>query len=115
MLWYELFDKAHEPQDNEIREFVDTPLWDDLAKYLQQSYKVHPKLFHSGCSMDKGYWRGWNVKYQKSGKSLCSLYPKQGYFTALIPIEGKSHSVEVKNKSKLLDVKKLIAQRLDTL
>ena len=22
-------------------------------------------------------WKGWNVKYQKSGKSLCTLYPKR--------------------------------------
>ena len=82
MQWSELFDEAHEPLDNQIKEFVDNPLWDELADYLQQTYNVEPKLLYSGCSMQKGFWRGWNVKYKKSGKSLCTLYPKQGYFIA---------------------------------
>ena len=39
--------------------------------------------------MDNGFWKGWNVKYKKSGKALCTLYPKQGYFTALVTIGAK--------------------------
>jgi len=31
--------------------------------------------------------KGWNVKYQKSGKSLCTLYPEQDSFTVLIVIK----------------------------
>lgn len=29
---------------------------------------------------------GWNVKYKKSGKSLCTLYPMEGYFIALVVV-----------------------------
>jgi len=141
MQWSELFDEAHEPLDNQIKEFVDNPLWDELADYLQQTYNVEPKLFYSGCSMQKGFWRGWNVKYKKSGKSLCTLYPKQGYFIALIAVGakeiteaefliplcdeytqnlysqtefgtvGKSLPVAVTNENILCDVKNLIALR----
>jgi len=93
MLWSELFNDGHEPLDNHIKEFVDTPLWDDLANYLQQTYNVQPKLVYSCCSMDKGLWKGWNVKYKKSGKSLCTLYPKQGYFITLVAV-GAKESVE---------------------
>jgi hypothetical protein len=32
---------------------------------------------------------GWNVKYQKSGKSLCTLYPMEGFFIALVVIGNK--------------------------
>jgi len=32
---------------------------------------------------------GWNVKYQKSGGSLCTLYPMKGYFIALVVIGNK--------------------------
>lgn len=39
--------------------------------------------------MDGGAWKGWNVKYKKSGKSLCTLYPKQGFFLSLITIAEK--------------------------
>lgn len=32
---------------------------------------------------------GWNLKYQKSGKSLCTLYPMEGFFIALVVIGNK--------------------------
>ena len=140
--WNELFDEKHEPLDAQIKEFVATPLWDELANYLQQTYAVSPKLSYSNCSMDKGFWKGWNVKYKKSGKALCTLYPKQGYFMALVPIGakelgeadllipfcgeymqnlynttaagsfGKSLAVEVRNETILRDMKNLIGLRV---
>lgn len=91
--------------------------------------------------MDQGAWKGWNVKHKKGGRSLCTLYPKQGYFIALIPIGarempevdllmplcdaytqdlyrqtksgagGKSLAVEVKSEAILRDVKELVALR----
>jgi hypothetical protein len=33
--------------------------------------------------------KGWNVKYRKSGKSICTLYPMNGYFIALVVIGNK--------------------------
>ncbi len=141
MEWNSLFNKENEPSDKDIKEFVDTPLYDDLDNYLRATYKVQPKLFYSSCSMDNGYWKGWNIKYKKSGKSLCTLYPKQGFFAALINVNakeiseddvlillrddymkdvfqrtkpgtnGKSLPVEVRNKNILRDVKTLIELR----
>lgn len=142
MLWSELYGDDHEPTAKEIKEFVETQLWNDLTDSLQQTYKVQPKLFYSGCSMQGGYWEGWNVKYKKSGKALCTLYPKQGYFVALVPLGakeaaeaelllplcdaytqnvcdqtkagtvGKSLAIEVKSESILRDVKNLVALRV---
>lgn len=142
MQWSELFHDGHAPLVNQIKDFVDTPLWDELANYLLQTYNVKPKLFYSRCSMDKGLWKGWNVKYKKNGKSLCTLYPKQGYFLSLVPIglremneaellmplcteytqklykqtisghNGKSLAFEVKNENILIDMKKLTALRI---
>jgi len=89
MVWSELFGKEHEPSVEQIQEFVATPLWSDLVDYLQQTYNIKPKIEYSGCMMDKGAWKGWNVKYKKGGKSLCTLYPKQGYFLSLITIAEK--------------------------
>lgn len=89
MLWYELYDKEHEPSGDQVLDFVNTSLWSDLAEHLQQIYNIKPKLSYSGCSMDGGIWKGWNVKYKKSGKALCSLYPKEGYFLALIAVGNK--------------------------
>jgi len=144
MQWSELYGDGHEPLDNQIKDFVATPLWDDLANHLQQTYKVRPKLFYSRCSMQKGFWKGWNVKYKKGGKALCTLYPKHGYFIALIAVGakeiieadlliplcdeytqnlysqtefgtvGKSLALEVTSENILRDVKNLIALRDDS-
>lgn len=89
MLWSELFKADSEPSMNQIDKYTDTPLWQELTQHLEQTYNIAPKLFYSACTMDKGAWKGWNVKYRKSGKALCTLYPKQGYFTALVNIGPK--------------------------
>ena len=142
MLWNELFDAENQPQEDQIRDFADTPLWDELTSYLQQTYALKPKLSYSNCAMDKGLWKGWNIKYQKSGKALCTLYPKQGYFMALIPVGakeiaqadlliplcseytqnlynatkagtfGKSLAMEVTSEAILRDLKNLVALRV---
>ena len=92
MQWNELFDREHEPSDAKVKEFVNTPFFDDLDDHLRQIYKVKPKLAYSNCGMDGGMWRGWNIKYQKSGKSLCTLYPKQGYLQLLVPVGAREMS-----------------------
>ena len=141
MQWSELFQKGNEPSADQVCQYVCTPLWDDLSEHLRQAYNIQPKLFYSGCAMDKGYWKGWNIKYKKSGKALCSLYPKEGYFLALIAVgpkeiveadllaplcceytqnlynrsafgnSGKSLAFEVTNEDILRDVKSFIALR----
>jgi len=32
---------------------------------------------------------GWAIRYRKSGKTLCSLFPEKGTFTALVVLGGK--------------------------
>ena len=145
MQWNERFSSENKPSENQIKEFVDSPLWDDLDDFLKQTYNVKPKVAYSKCSMDNGMWKGWNVKYQKSGKSLCTLYPKQGYILSLVPIGpremneaellvtlcteytqelfkrsgglggGKSLAFVVENETVLQDMKELIALRVASL
>jgi len=142
MQWSELWGREHKPSESQIKEFVDTPLWDNLNDYLNQTYNVKPQLSYSNCSMRKGMWKGWNVKYKKSGKSLCTLYPKHGYILSLVPIgpsemneaelliplctqytqnlfkqtgsghNGMSLAFVVENENVLQDMKNLIALRV---
>ncbi|MCL2867330.1 MAG: DUF3788 domain-containing protein [Clostridia bacterium] len=143
MKWNELFDKEHAPSEEQITEFIGTPLFDDLNGHLRQTYNIKPKLAYSNCNMDGGMWKGWNIKYQKSGKSLCTLYPKRGYLHLLITIGGRgvneaellipmcteyiqnlwvksdSHGsrylgIELRDESVLRDVKRLIDIRAKT-
>ena len=140
MQWNELFDRDHEPSEAQIKEYISISLHGELDSHLRQVYKVKPKLAYSNCNMDCGFWKGWNVKYQKSGKSLCTLYPKQGYLQLLVPVgaremneaellmplcteytqelfkrsggaDFKSMAFEVRDEIVLIDVKSLIEIR----
>ena len=107
MLNFEMFDKEVQPTEAELRDFVETELFADLHNHVCEKYKVKPKMAYSNCAMDNNIWRGWNIKYQKSGKSLCTIYPQQGYFLVLVP--GKSF--EVKNVETVGEVKLAIEIR----
>lgn len=89
MEWSELYHSENQPTDKDIGGFVDNNLWRELNSYLQEAYPIQPKMTYSNCSMDKGIWKGWNVKYQKSGKALCTLYPRHVFFDVLVVIGAK--------------------------
>lgn len=89
MDWQDMFFQDNKPTPEQIKEFINNPLWDNLNNALISTYNVEPKLEYSKCSMQ----RGWNVKYKKRGKSLCTLYPQEGSFKALV-IVNESNRVE---------------------
>jgi hypothetical protein len=94
MKWYELFDKDHIPSFEVIREYIGEGKsnWDELVLYIEESYKAKQQLDYSKCSAQPG----WNVKYKKSSKSLCTLYPMPNYFIALVVVGTKEeHEVEL--------------------
>lgn len=82
MEWHEWYGPEHAPAFEEISSFVDSVLWDEARGALEGGFQVAPRLEYSRCSMQKG----WNVKYKKSGRSLCTLYPMSGHFLALVVI-----------------------------
>ncbi len=85
MEWVQAFTQGRQPTPRETEEFISSPFWGELNEFLQQSYGVSPSYSYSTCSGQPG----WNVKYQKAGRSLCTLYPMAGYFIALVVIGGK--------------------------
>ena len=111
MLNFEMFDKEVPPTESELMDFVGIELFMDLHNHLCDSYKVKPKIAYSNCAMDNNVWRGWNIKCQKNGKSLCTIYPQQGYFLVLVP--GKSF--EVRNDDTLVEVKLAVEIRKDAI
>lgn len=58
-------------------------LWQDLNQFIQSRYQATPRMEYSGCYLQKG----WNIKYKKAGKSLCTLYPAEDHFYILIVIK----------------------------
>lgn len=85
MEWSVLFDRQHRPGWEDMASYVDNPFWQPLHAFLQDTYGTEPQLCYSQCSLQKG----WNVKYQKGGKPLCTLYPMPGYYIALLVIGAR--------------------------
>lgn len=85
MEWIELYSAAQQPTEAQISDYIANPLWSDINSFLRESYGVEPSFSYSGCSGQPG----WNVKYQKGGKSLCTLYPMNGFFIVLVVIGNK--------------------------
>ena len=85
MSWFQRYPKSQQPTLEQISEYIASPLWGELCAWAEKSYQIEPKVEHCTCSGAPG----WNVKYKKSGRSLCTLYPDAGQFTALISVGAK--------------------------
>lgn len=88
MEWHNQFPKSQQPGWQEICQYVNSPYWQALCQYIEETYAVAPLVEHSICSGAPG----WNVKYKKSGRALCTLYPDQGFFTCMISIAPKDEA-----------------------
>lgn len=73
-------DKDHQPTMPEVLDALGSKrsLWEKLTQFISSNYPISGEWNFGG----KKY--GWNVWYRKSGKTLVSLYPKQGDFVAQI-------------------------------
>lgn len=114
MLNYQVFKSAEQPTQTAIKEFMSSEnfsLFVALDQYLQEKYQIKPKFSYSNCTMNQNIWRGWNIKYQKSGRSFCTIYPQQDYFLALVP----GTSFEVRNKEKVDEVMLAVELRKEAL
>ncbi|MCD2493630.1 DUF3788 domain-containing protein [Lacrimispora sp. NSJ-141] len=85
MEWNQIYGPDSRPDMDQITGYIQTPLWKELCVYLEDVYGVSPRIEYSRCSGKPG----WNVKYKKSGKALCTLYPEEGFFTCMISIGRK--------------------------
>lgn len=142
MKWNELFNVNHVPSYEDIKQYIGEgeSIWSDLLLYIEKAYQVQPKMTYSKCSAQPG----WNIKYQKGSKSLCTLYPMKGFFIALVVVGAKEEEeveralgtftpyvqglyrktsfscggrwlmIEAKDKSVLKDIKSLMAIRVKT-
>ena len=78
-------DKSRRPSLEEIGEYVGNPLFSQFCGEVKDRYQCAERIEFSACSMEKG----WNVKFKKAGKSLCTIYLREGYFTAMVVVGRK--------------------------
>lgn len=74
------------------RQIVSSPLWSEFCTSVEGTYGVSPRVEYSKCSMAPG----WNVKYKKGGRSICTVYPNNGRFYCMLVIgDKKLHGAEL--------------------
>lgn len=79
-MWNHL-DQTQTPSPEAVSASVGSPLWDALCQFAEEQFGAKPLFEYSRCCVP-----GWNLKYKKAGRSLCTLYPMEGFFTALVVI-----------------------------
>ncbi|MBC5689457.1 DUF3788 domain-containing protein [Mediterraneibacter sp. NSJ-55] len=77
--------KGYCPILEEIQEYVNNPVFTQFCSDLKTKYTCNEKIEFSSCSWEPG----WNIKFKKSGKSLCTIYPKENYVTVLVVVGRK--------------------------
>lgn len=78
-------EKAYCPSLEEMGDYIANPVFSEFCHEVERNYRCRGKLEFSSCSWEYG----WNIKFRKSGKSLCTVYPREGYFTALVVVGQK--------------------------
>lgn len=98
-------DEAMKPTEQEILSFIGDPAkeaWLEIRRFIEESYSLKPETIFYGIKF------GWTVRYRKSGKTLCSLFPEKGGFTALVVL-GKKES------EKLLSMRDELSSKIQKL
>ena len=90
MQWNELYAADETPSYEDILKHIGEgkEVFEELVSYIEQTYKAPPQTEYSKCSAQPG----WNLKYKKSGKSLCTLYPMKDHFIALVVVGAKEEN-----------------------
>ena len=75
-------DKGYCPTLEEIGGYTSNPVFMQFCSDMKAQYECVGKTGFSSRS----WMPGWNVKFKKAGKNLCTVYPREGFFTILIVV-----------------------------
>ena len=75
-------DRAYQPSAAEIGAFVGNGLFDELCRCMADEYQALCKIEYSGDRV----LPGWNMKFKKAGRALCTVYPRKGRFSLLLVV-----------------------------
>ena len=89
MDWNAIYPGPEEPTAEQLSAYVSDPLWDELNRWICESYSLVPRYTYSRCSMG----RGWNVKYRAGSMALCTLYPTPGAFVCLVAAPAQAEAL----------------------
>lgn len=85
MKWNEQYPIGTKPSGAQISDYINSSLWGELCTFIEENWSSVPSIEYSRCSGVPG----WNVKYKKGSRAICTLYPNKGYFTCMVSIGRK--------------------------
>ncbi|MCR2032262.1 DUF3788 domain-containing protein [Anaerofustis stercorihominis] len=85
MEWKEIYPIDQKPTDKELSDYMISPLYEELCKYLSDEFNAKRSVEYSKCSAIPG----WNIKYKKGSKSLCVVYPEKNIPKVMVVIGNK--------------------------
>lgn len=78
-------DRTRQPSLREMSEYIGCPLFDELCRRMDGDYQALCKIEYSGDKI----LLGWNAKFRKAGRTLCTVYPRKGHFFMLLVVGPK--------------------------
>lgn len=81
----DLQNREYSPSLEEVGEYVKNPLFFKFCEEIKNTYRCTEKIEFSSCKWELG----WNVKFKKAGKNLCTIYPRKGYFKVTVVVGKK--------------------------
>jgi len=100
-----MLDKETRPNNETILDMIGKTAgeaWTALTQYLGIEYDFKPETVFYGRKY------GWTVRYRRSGRTLCSLFPEEGAFTVLIVLGKKEVEKVFGRESKLSESTKTL-------
>ena len=86
-----MMDKTNKPTEHQILRIIGEQAqdaWLDIIAFIEDHYNFEPETVFYGTKY------GWTIRYRRSGRTLCSLFPEKDGFTVLITL-GKKESETV--------------------
>ena len=78
-------DSTHIPHIEDFSARIHNQLFEKFLLSMKAVYSCEPQMELSKCAWEYG----WNMKFKKRGKTLCTLYAREQYFTLLIVVGKK--------------------------
>ena len=100
-----MIDKTQEPTEEEMTIFIGEQAgnaWVELRHFIEDNYDFVPETAFYGAKY------GWAVRYRRSGRTLCSLFPEKGGFSVLIVLGRK-------DSEKALSMRDELSTRMNTI
>lgn len=71
----DIYNREYCPVLEELGNYIRNPVFMQFCSEIKTKYHCKEKIEFSSCSWELGC----NIKFKKAGKSLCTIYPKEGF------------------------------------